>query len=72
MIMIKLFKHVSEYHRTTETLTINECGQGVYIGVHSIRELPFGESEEQITSIVVPLSEIPELIGSLTKLMESE
>lgn len=75
--MIKLFEYVSTYHRTTETLMIKECGQGLYVGVNSCEIIPserVGELnyDEQTTSIVVPLSEVPELINSLTKLMESE
>lgn len=70
--MIKLFEHVSTYHRTTETLTIKECGQGLYVGVNSCEIIPserVGELnyDEQTTSIVVPLSEITNLIQSLSK-----
>ncbi len=65
--MSKLFEHVSKYHRTTETLTMIECGQGLYVGINSVRELPYDELDEQTTSIVVQLSKIPELIQSLSK-----
>lgn len=71
--MIKLFKHISTYHRTTETLTIKECGQGLYVGVNSCEIIPserVGELnyDEQTTSIVVPLSEVSVLIQSLSKI----
>ena len=66
------FKHVEKNHRTTETLAMRECGQGLYVGVHSITELPYNEFDEHTTSIVVPLSEIPELIEFLTKILDSE
>ena len=70
--MIKLFEHVSTYHRTTETLTIKEWGQGLYVGVNSCEIIPSERVselnyDEQTTSIVVPLSEITNLIQSLSK-----
>ena len=65
--MSKLFEHVSRYHHTTETLTMRECSQGLYVGINCVRELPYDERDEQTTSIVVQLSEIPELIQSLSK-----
>lgn len=71
--MSKLFEYVSKYHRTTETLNMRECGQGLYVGVNRCELLPYGgesdeaEYEEQTTSIVVPFSEIPGLIHSLSK-----
>ena len=70
--MKPVFKHVEQYHRTTETLAMKECGQGLYVGVHSITALPHSEYDEHTTSIVLPLSEIPELIESLTALLDSE
>lgn len=65
---MKLFEYAVESHRTTETLRVNECSQGLYIGVNRQPKFPalYGD-EEQTTSIVVPLSEVPELIESLTK-----
>lgn len=70
--MKPVFKHIEKYHRTIETLAMKECGQGLYVGVHSITELPYNECDEHTTSIVLPLSEIPELIKSLTALLDSE
>ena len=66
--MNHLFNYIAQSNHTQEKLMVNECGMGVYIGVNCIRELPYGELDEQTTSIVVPLSEIPELIQSLSKL----
>lgn len=65
--MKHIFNYIAATIHTQEKLMIDECGMGVYIGVNCIRELPYGELDEQTTSIVVPLSEIPELIESLGK-----
>lgn len=59
------FRYVSEYHRTTETLKADDLGHGIYLGINSVVALPFGEINEQTTSIVVPKSEIPEFIEFL-------
>lgn len=66
--MNHLFNYIAQSNHTQEKLMVNECGMGVYIGVNCIRELPYGELDEQTTSIVVPLSEIPELIQALSKI----
>lgn len=72
--MNKLFEHVSKYHRTTETLSVKECGQGLYVGVYSCEIIPskrVGELnyDEQTTSIVVPLEKVRELANSLIKVV---
>lgn len=69
--MEHLFNYIAQSHHTQEKLMVNKCGMGVYIGVHCIRELPYHELDEQTTSIVVPFSEIPELIQSLNKASSS-
>lgn len=63
--MPKLYEYETNYHRTTEKLAVSECGQGIYIGVNSVVEMPFGEENEQTTSIVIPFSEGKTLIQSL-------
>lgn len=70
--MKPVFEHIEKYHRTTETLSIKECGQGLYVGVNSVTELPYNEFDEHTTSIVVPLSEIPDIIQSLTKMLDRD
>lgn len=65
--MNHLFNYIAQSNHTQEKLMVNECGMGIYIGVNCIRELPYGELDEQTTSIVAPLSEIPELIQALSK-----
>ncbi len=65
---MKLFEYVVENHRTTETLRFAECGQGIYVGVNREPKYPaLYDDREQTTSIVAPLSEIPELIQALSK-----
>lgn len=63
--MPKLYEYETNYHRTTEKLAVRECGQGIYIGVNSVVQMPFAEEDEQTTSIVIPFSEGKTLIQSL-------
>lgn len=63
--MIEKYKYISKYHRTEETLNARELGHGIYLGINSVVELPFGEIDEQTTSIVIPNDEIPKLIKYL-------
>lgn len=66
------FEFITKYHRTTETLNARDLGHGVYIGVYSIRELPFDEVDEQTTSIVMPNAEIPVFIKFLQEIVKNE
>lgn len=69
----KRFKFISEYHRTTETLTARNLGHGVYIGVHEYRVMPVDiDDEEQTTSIVMPKEEIPAFIKFLQEIVKDE
>jgi len=65
---VKLFEHVEKGHRVTETLRVNKCGQGVYIGVNELRQMPHHEDDqEQTKSIVVPFEKVGDLANSLIK-----
>lgn len=68
----KSFKFISKYHRTTETLNARDLGHGAYIGIHRLQELPFGEVEEQIESLVMPREEIPAFIEFLQEIVKYE
>lgn len=68
----KGFKFISKYHRTTETLNARDLGHGAYIGVHRLQELPFGDVEEQIESLVMPKEEIPAFIEFLQEIVKDE
>lgn len=68
----KRFKYTNEYHRTKETLRSDDLGHGVYIGVNKEIGLPFGELEEQTTSIVMPKAEIPAFILFLQEIAQDE
>lgn len=70
--MQKIFEHQEKRHRTTETLEVRECAQGIYFAVDDCEELPNDNADIQRTSIVIPYSEIPALIKALTKVMDSE
>lgn len=70
--MQKIFEYSEKRHRTTETLEVRDCTQGIYFAVDDHEELPNDDADIQRTSIVVPYSEIPELIKALTAVMDSE
>ena len=64
--MLKLYEYQSNYHRTNEALNVRECGQGIYIGVNSIVQMPNDcEDHEQTTSIVIPLSEVKPFVEAI-------
>ncbi|WP_230660429.1 hypothetical protein [Psychrobacter sp. I-STPA10] len=66
--MSKLYEYTSQYHRDIETLRVRTCGQGIYLGINSIVQMPFNQDDnEQTTSIVLPLSEVLPLIEALSK-----
>lgn len=66
--MKKIFEHTDIRGRISERLDINECGGGIYFAVHAIEESPIGDIfDESRLSTVIPYSEIPELIQSLSK-----
>lgn len=68
----KRFEFISKYHRTTETLNVRDLGHGAYIGIHRLQELPFGEMEENIESLVIPKEEVPALIEFLQEIVKDE
>ena len=68
--MKTIYQHIANTHHRTEKLDIREVGMGVYIGIHRIQEMPFGEIDEARESIVVPYSEIPELATSFQKIVD--
>ncbi len=65
--MKTIYQHIETGHHRTEKLDINECGMGVYIGIHRIQEMPYGELDEARESIVIPYSEIPKLATAIQK-----
>ena len=69
--MKTIYQHIENGHHLTEKLDINECGMGVYIGIHRIQEMPYGELDEARESIVVPYSEIPQLAIALQKTVDN-
>lgn len=71
--MPKLYEYQTNYHRVTETLKVRECGQGVYIGVNSVVQMPLDvEDDEKTTSIVLPLNEVKPLIEGLLKATDKD
>ncbi|WP_201555803.1 hypothetical protein [Psychrobacter sp. 72-O-c] len=68
--MKTIYQHIETSHHRTEKLDMHKCGQGVYIGIHKIQEMPYGELDEARESIVVPYSEIPELVCALQKTVD--
>lgn len=68
--MKTIYQHIENGHHRTEKLDINKCGMGLYIGIHRIQEMPYGELDEARESIVLPYSEIPELAITLQKTVD--
>lgn len=64
---MKVFDYVEDKKRSTETLRFCECSQGVYIAINRLPK--FGAldgDEEHTSSIIVPFSEVPELMNQLS------
>lgn len=68
----KSFKFINKHHHTTETLNARDLGHGAYIGIHRLQELPFGDMEEQIESLVIPKEEILAFIEFLQEIVKDE
>lgn len=71
--MPKLYEYQAAHHRTIETLRVSSCGQGIYLGVNSIIQMPPGvEDNEQTTSIVIPTTEVEPLMQALAPTVYGE
>lgn len=67
---MKIFDYVEDKPRSTETLRFCESSQGAYIAINRLPK--FGAidgDEEHTSSIIVPFSEIPELMNQLSLMM---
>ncbi len=63
--MKKLYEYVDAQHRVNETLTLRECGHGVYFGVDIVRALPHGDFYGERLSVIVPNEAVDDLISAL-------
>ena len=67
-----VFKHANRQPMCAEELEIEDIKEGVWFAVTDIVLYANGDEDSQRTSIVVPYSEIPELIKALTAVMDSK
>lgn len=67
---MKIFEYVENKLRSTETLRFCECDQELYIAINRLPKFGALDGEEEYTSsIIVPFSEIPELMNQLSLMM---
>lgn len=67
-----VFAYANRCSACAEELEIKDVKEGVEFAVTDIELYANGDADSQRTSIVVPYSEIPELIKALTAVMDSE
>ena len=67
---MKIFDYIEDKPRSTETLSFCECDKGAYVAINRLPKFGAIDGEEERTSsIIVPFSEIPELMNQLSLMM---
>lgn len=66
--MQKVYEYTAITHRRAEKITVKECGQGLYVGINRLQDLPFNEVDEATESLVIPADQVGGFIEALKKI----